>query len=87
MDFILVLFAQDVVHFCLFVGGIPDLCFASELQEVVVLEVDLAIAWYGIELDLEGTFKADIALVGDIATATPPLTRTETPPFQHFAHQ
>jgi len=65
------------VRFCFVAVGIADLCTESELEEVVFLDTDFALAQYCDELlsiDLEGTFKADIALVGDTTTATPPLT-------------
>jgi hypothetical protein len=84
------LFARDKVRFCFVAVGIADLCTESELEEVVFLDTDFALAQYCDELlsiDLEGTFKADIALVGDTATATPPLTQKESPPFQHFGHR
>jgi len=70
--------------------GVATLCTESNLEEVDFLHVDLARARYGDGLqsaDLEGTFEAVVALVGDIATATPSRTKTESPLCQQLGHQ
>jgi hypothetical protein len=81
---------RDMERFGFVPMGVPALCTESNLEEVDFLDVDLAWVQYGDELqlaDLDGKFEAVVDLVGDIATATPSRTITESPLRQQPGYQ